>query len=70
MQFIINASVTPTHILFASVTMQHLPLPKLRCENEILYEHPPAEEAKDVTVNNPLPPSKLKSHHDQLYRGQ
>lgn len=66
MQFIINASVRPTHVAFASVAMQNLPLPKLRLENEILYYTYKQKNIKMQPYNNALPPSQPKSHRDQL----
>lgn len=49
MQFNINASGTPTHVLFPSVTMENVPLLKLNFENKILYQHPQVE-GKATTV--------------------
>lgn len=43
MQFNINVSVIPIHVLFPSVTMQNVPLVKLNFENKILYQHPQVE---------------------------
>lgn len=58
MQFNINASVTPTHVLFPSVTMENVPLPKLNFENKILYQHPQAE-GKATTISQSSSPKPI-----------
>lgn len=58
MQFTINAPVTPTHVLFPSVTVQNVPLLKLNLENKFINTH--KQRVKLQLYNNPLP---LTSHN-------